>query len=59
MIEMDFLNFIKSFVAINELWGQKEGKIRGRKVHIHGQIPALTIIGMASPRGLVCDPCKW
>ena len=45
-------DFIKTFVATIELWGREEGKRRGRKVHIHGQIPALTMIGMVSPRGL-------
>ena len=50
---MDLMrDFIKSFVAKIELWGREEGKRRGRKVHIHSQIPALTMIGMASPRGL-------
>ena len=44
--------FIKTFIARIELWGRKDGKKRGRKVHIYGQIPALTGIAFASPRGL-------
>ncbi len=44
--------FLRTFIAKIELWGREKGKIRGRKVHIHGQIPAFTMIGMASPRGV-------
>ena len=44
--------FLKTFVSRIELWGREGGKIRGRKVHIHGQIPAFTRIGIASPRGI-------
>ncbi len=40
---------MKTFVARIELWGRERGKIRGRKVHIHSQIPAFTRIGIASP----------
>lgn len=45
-------DFIKTFVAKIELWGREGRKRRERKFHIHGQIPALTMIGPASPRGL-------
>jgi len=54
---MDLMrDFIKSFVAKIELWGRKEGKRRGRKIHIHGQIPALTMIGVASPIVQLSNP---
>jgi len=43
-------DFIKTFVARIELWSRLESKIKGRKVHMHGQIPALTMIALASPR---------
>ncbi len=49
---MDLMrDFVKTFIAKIELWGKENGKRKGRKVHIHGQIPALTIIAVASPRG--------
>ena len=41
--------FLKTFVSRIELWGRERGKIRGRKIHIHGQLPAFTRIGIASP----------
>jgi hypothetical protein len=57
---MDLMrDIIKSFGAKIELWDRKEVKRRGRKVHIHGQIPTLTGIAFASPRGLIRYPCKW
>ena len=44
--------FLKTVVSRIDVWGRKGGKIRGRKVHIHGQIPAFTRIESASPRGI-------
>jgi len=41
--------FLKTFVSRIELWGRERGKIKGRKIHIHGQLPAFTRIGIASP----------
>ena len=52
-------DFIRAFIFKIELWARVKGKIRGRKVHIHGQIPALTGIAMASPMGRVRYPCEW
>ena len=44
--------FLKTFVSRIELWGRERGKIKGRKIHIHGQLPAFTRIESASPRGI-------
>ncbi len=41
--------FIKTFVTRIDLWGREGKKRRGRKIHIHGQIPAFTGINLASP----------
>ncbi|MBN2416961.1 hypothetical protein JXO52_14035 [bacterium] len=45
-------DFVKTFVSKIELCGRVKGKKRGRDVTIHGQIPALTRIAVASPRGI-------
>jgi len=40
---MDLMRgFLDTFIAKIELWGREKGKRKGRKVHIHGHIPALT-----------------
>lgn len=44
--------FIKTFIRSMEIFGKENGKKRGRKILIHSQIPALSGIKVASPRGV-------
>jgi len=40
---MDLMrDLLDTFIARIEFWGRERGKRKGRKVHIYGQIPALT-----------------
>lgn len=43
--------FLRTFINRIELFGRVNGKRKGRKVHIHGTLPALTRIELVLPRG--------
>ncbi len=45
-------NFLHTFIAKIELYGKDNGKRKGRRLNIHGHIPALTGIALASPGGI-------
>ena len=50
---MDLMrDFLGTFIIKIELFGRKNKKKKGRKVHFHGKISLLTGIAVASPGGV-------